>query len=230
MPNCRVLKAHNGVAALAVTAETRSDLVLLDLMMPELDGFGVLHAMQDNERVRGVPVIVLTAQILTREDMGFNRAWPPCSVGNFYQAEVLAQVPATLADSKRLEQRRNGWCVSPWPISTNNKPSRFLARRPGAASAVNERYFDPLFSPGDRRHPHRLPAPLPHPPGACAAEARPPERHRRSHGHRLLRQQTSAASLPAGNRRDTARIGLVSGSGILLVYSNSGWPHFGIAQ
>ena len=50
VPNCRILKAHNGVAALAVMAESWPDLVLLDLMMPELDGFGVLRAMQENEQ------------------------------------------------------------------------------------------------------------------------------------------------------------------------------------
>jgi len=104
MPNCRVLKAHNGVAALAVMAETRPDLVLLDLMMPEMDGFGVLRAMQENERVRGVPVIVLTAQILTREDMARLQGGVAAVLSKeiFTQAEVLAQVAATLAHSKRL--------------------------------------------------------------------------------------------------------------------------------
>jgi signal transduction histidine kinase/DNA-binding LacI/PurR family transcriptional regulator/AraC-like DNA-binding protein len=104
VPDCRVLKAHNGVAALAVMAETRPDLVLLDLMMPEMDGFDVLQAMQDNERMRGVPVIVLTAQILTREDMARLQQGVAAVLSKeiFTQAEVLAQVTATLAHSKRL--------------------------------------------------------------------------------------------------------------------------------
>jgi signal transduction histidine kinase/AraC-like DNA-binding protein len=104
VPNCCILKAHNGVAALAVMAESRPDLVLLDLMMPELDGFGVLRAMQENERVRGVPVIVLTAQILTREDMARLQQGVAAVLSKeiFTQAEVLAQVAATLAHSKRL--------------------------------------------------------------------------------------------------------------------------------
>src|SRR5207245_1682744 len=45
-PACSVLTATNGRQALAVMAQKRPDLVLLDLMMPELDGFGVLEAMQ----------------------------------------------------------------------------------------------------------------------------------------------------------------------------------------
>jgi CheY-like chemotaxis protein len=36
------------------------DLVLLDLQMPEMDGFGVLEAMRENESMRKIPVIVVT--------------------------------------------------------------------------------------------------------------------------------------------------------------------------
>jgi AraC-like DNA-binding protein len=104
LPHCRVLKANNGLAALNTMAATRPDLVLLDLMMPEMDGFGVLHAMQESERTRGVPVIVLTAQILTREDMARLQQGVAAVLGKelFTQAEVLAQVEAALTHSKRL--------------------------------------------------------------------------------------------------------------------------------
>ena len=37
------------------------DLVLLDLYMPEMDGFELLSIMQDDERLRTVPVVVMTA-------------------------------------------------------------------------------------------------------------------------------------------------------------------------
>ena len=54
-PTCRVLRASNGAEALAVMAQTRPDLVLLDLMMPELDGFAVLEAMREDDRTRASP-------------------------------------------------------------------------------------------------------------------------------------------------------------------------------
>jgi CheY-like chemotaxis protein len=68
-PNYRVLRARNGREALEVIREEHPDLVLLDLMMPELDGFGVLEAMREEEMSRNIPVIVLTGQVLTEEDM-----------------------------------------------------------------------------------------------------------------------------------------------------------------
>ncbi|NJO85169.1 MAG: response regulator, partial [Blastochloris sp.] len=65
----QVLQAENGVAALTAMRATRPDLVLLDLMMPKLDGFGVLEAMRADTDLRDIPVIVLTAQTLSEADI-----------------------------------------------------------------------------------------------------------------------------------------------------------------
>jgi len=68
-PTCRILKARNGREALDIIREAHPDLVLLDLIMPELDGFGVLEAIRSDPGSRDIPVIVLTGQTLTMEDM-----------------------------------------------------------------------------------------------------------------------------------------------------------------
>ena len=54
-------QAVNGVEALAAIAARPYDLVLLDIMMPELDGFGVLAALREQGRVNDMPVIVISA-------------------------------------------------------------------------------------------------------------------------------------------------------------------------
>ena len=46
----------------------KPDLVLLDLMMPGVDGFTVLDTMKANQQLRDIPVIVITAKDLTSED------------------------------------------------------------------------------------------------------------------------------------------------------------------
>jgi CheY-like chemotaxis protein len=56
----RILKARHGREALDLLQREHADLVLLDLMMPELDGFGVPAAMRDNPATRDIPAIVLT--------------------------------------------------------------------------------------------------------------------------------------------------------------------------
>jgi CheY-like chemotaxis protein len=45
------------------------DLVLLDLKMPEMDGFAVLEKMRENDRLCTIPVIVVTGKVLTEADM-----------------------------------------------------------------------------------------------------------------------------------------------------------------
>ena len=78
VPHCQVLRAANGRIALELMQHTVPSLVLLDLLMPELGGAGVLRAMQEDERLRSVPVIVLTAQTLDQDEMaGLTRGWPP---------------------------------------------------------------------------------------------------------------------------------------------------------
>lgn len=68
-PECRVLQAENGRAAQEILDHTRPDLVLLDLLMPEVDGFGVLAHIRQQERTRDIPVIILTGKTITEEDI-----------------------------------------------------------------------------------------------------------------------------------------------------------------
>jgi CheY-like chemotaxis protein len=63
-----VVEAEHGRAALERTVERVPDLVLLDLMMPEMNGFEFLEALRQREAWRGVPVVVITAKELTDDD------------------------------------------------------------------------------------------------------------------------------------------------------------------
>lgn len=64
----RVAAAENGVAGLEATAARKPCLILLDLMMPEMDGFGFLRALRANPEWRDIPVVVLTAKDITVDD------------------------------------------------------------------------------------------------------------------------------------------------------------------
>jgi twitching motility two-component system response regulator PilG len=58
----------NGRAALEAVAEDKPDLVLLDIMLPEIDGFEVCRQLKSDPATRHIPVIMLTAK-KSREDM-----------------------------------------------------------------------------------------------------------------------------------------------------------------
>ncbi len=66
-----VRHASNGVEGLEALKVRRPDVILLDLMMPEMDGFEFLREIRNNESYRDIPVIVVTAKTLTEEDRGF---------------------------------------------------------------------------------------------------------------------------------------------------------------
>jgi len=103
-PSNRVLQARNGLAALDILQREHVDLVLLDLMMPEMDGFAVLEAMREREATRTIPVIVVTGQTLTESEMsrlnvGVTRV---LSKGVFNLDETLAHLNIALARKRVL--------------------------------------------------------------------------------------------------------------------------------
>ncbi len=61
-------EAENGRAALAKTAQRNYSLVVLDLLMPEMDGFTFLNEFRRTEAGRTVPVVITTSKDLTRDD------------------------------------------------------------------------------------------------------------------------------------------------------------------
>ncbi len=64
----RVRTAANGLEALRLVESNPPEAILLDLMMPELDGFEVLNRLKANPLTNSIPVIILTAKTLTRQD------------------------------------------------------------------------------------------------------------------------------------------------------------------
>ncbi|HEX6287787.1 MAG TPA: response regulator [Herpetosiphonaceae bacterium] len=63
-----ILTASGGQAGLEQIATVHPDLIVLDLMMPEVDGFAVLECLESNPETRHIPVIVLTAKDLTNQE------------------------------------------------------------------------------------------------------------------------------------------------------------------
>ncbi|MFC1879624.1 pyridoxal-phosphate dependent enzyme, partial [Chloroflexota bacterium] len=66
--NFTIMEAANGRQALEIATKEIPDLILLDLMMPEIDGFGVLDLLKANSQTAPIPVVVVTAKELTAEE------------------------------------------------------------------------------------------------------------------------------------------------------------------
>jgi DNA-binding response OmpR family regulator len=62
MSNYKVLTAQDGKEGVALAVEHKPDLVICDIMMPVLDGYGVIHMLQKNSDTNNIPFIFLTAK------------------------------------------------------------------------------------------------------------------------------------------------------------------------
>ncbi len=67
----RAMTARNGHEALEAIQHERPLLVITDIMMPKLDGFGLVHRLRINPETREIPVIFLTATYVGLEDKAF---------------------------------------------------------------------------------------------------------------------------------------------------------------
>jgi len=92
----RVVKTHGGAEALKAAKQGVPDLIVLDLMMPDMDGFEVIHRLKQEKKMRAIPIIVMTAKILTgderRELMRHVQAIE--EKGSFNRDQFLAEVAA----------------------------------------------------------------------------------------------------------------------------------------
>ncbi len=87
----------DGQEALKAALERRPDLILTDIMMPRLDGFGLIKAIRDNESLRELPIIVLSAR--AGEDAsieGLAAGADDYLIKPFSARELMARVAAAL--------------------------------------------------------------------------------------------------------------------------------------
>jgi DNA-binding response OmpR family regulator len=90
----RVLAARDGVEALAVAGRESVDLILLDVMMPNLDGFAFLRAFR---RERNVPIILLTARLAEADKVvGLELGADDYVTKPFGMQELVARIRAVL--------------------------------------------------------------------------------------------------------------------------------------
>lgn len=88
-----ILIANNGMEALSVTEKTVPDLILLDVMMPKMDGFEVCRRLKANPKTEHVPVVFLTAKREIEDVIrGFQCGGVDYITKPFHQEELIARV------------------------------------------------------------------------------------------------------------------------------------------
>lgn len=147
LPYCQVLEAQSGIRALEIMKQTVPDLVLLDLMMPELDGFGVLESMQTYETLRTIPVIIMTGQILTEEMIQrINRSVVAIlQKGVFTVEETLQKIEDALSRHRRLGSETQRIVRRAMAFIHRNYSEPITRETIANYLGVNERYLTQIF-------------------------------------------------------------------------------------
>lgn len=97
----RVSTAVNGQSAITTAVEERPDVVILDLMLPGIDGYEVLSRLRKNERTASIPVILLTARREEEERIrGFEVGADDYVTKPFSPRELILRVEALLRRSQ----------------------------------------------------------------------------------------------------------------------------------
>jgi DNA-binding response OmpR family regulator len=124
---CCAITARNGREALACIEKQTPDLILLDLMMPEMDGFAVLEELRARETKREIPVIILTARLLSDADLERCNHGVASILGKglFSAEETLRHVEAALSRQHTL-----------------NRTTQQLIRK--AMAYIDARYAEPI--------------------------------------------------------------------------------------
>lgn len=96
--NFTIFEAENGKQALELVKKENTDLIILDLMMPEMDGFAVLDALKAEPQTASIPVIVSTAKELTADEKNKLKGQIQALMqkGDFLSDEFLEEVRALL--------------------------------------------------------------------------------------------------------------------------------------
>jgi two-component system, OmpR family, response regulator MtrA len=93
----RVIGAGDGQEAFELAAERTPDLMVLDVMMPKLDGYELTRRVRAEAALRSIPVILLTARSQESDiDRGFEVGADDCLKKPFNPDELVARVRAVL--------------------------------------------------------------------------------------------------------------------------------------
>ncbi|MCB0584042.1 MAG: response regulator [Phaeodactylibacter sp.] len=141
----QILEAENGRAGLELALERAPDLVITDIMMPEMDGMALAEKLKTDERSSHIPVVMLTARAERPDKLeGLETGADDYLVKPFDAEELQARVKNLIEQRRRLRERfSRGGLLSPKAIAVTSVDERFLAR---LMETIEERMDDETLS------------------------------------------------------------------------------------
>ncbi|MBD2465891.1 response regulator transcription factor [Oscillatoria sp. FACHB-1407] len=103
-----VITAENGQEALEVLQKETPDMIICDVMMPQMDGYSLVEHVRKDPRTSWIPVLFLSAKGQSQDRVkGLNTGADVYMVKPFEPEELVAQVESSLKQASRLIQRQD---------------------------------------------------------------------------------------------------------------------------
>lgn len=157
-----VTVADSGVEALQMIKENAPDLILLDICMPQMDGYEVCQALKSNSDTKDIPVIFISAldEVLDKVK-AFRVGGVDYITKPFHMAEVLARVSSHIAihqlqrqleeQNELLRQEIRDRLAAETALQAANQELQRLAHMDGLTQVANRRNFDSTLAQEWRR-------------------------------------------------------------------------------
>jgi len=126
------LTAASGTEALEMAAKSMPDLILLDVMMPDMDGFEVCRRLREDTKLQGVPVVFLTAlddddsRLRGLEMMGDDYLTKPINskllltkIASILRLSQMRSQQFQLEISQRVEEQSRQQIIAAWEVNDN---------------------------------------------------------------------------------------------------------------
>ena len=151
----KVRTAENGKVGVEMALTQKPDLIICDIMMPVLDGYGVLHLLNKNPELTGIPFIFLTAKA-ERSDFrrGMEMGADDYITKPFSDIELLNAVESRLKKAELLTKNYNADADGMYQLITDFRGSNPLQQLAADRNINHYKKKQPVYTEGN--HPNRL--------------------------------------------------------------------------
>ncbi len=143
-----VLKAENGEEGIAVAKEGKPDLVLLDIMMPKMDGLEAVEIMRKDDDLKNIPIIFLTARSDEKTEVeGLNKGGDDYITKPISTTKLISRIKAVMRRFDDTQEAVNKLDVHDLEIDKD----RYIVKRGEEEFQLPRKEFELLFFLASRR-------------------------------------------------------------------------------
>lgn len=143
-----VLKAENGEEGIKIAKEHKPDLVLMDIMMPKMDGMEAVEKMRSDEELKAIPIIFLTARSDEKTEVeGLNKGGDDYITKPISTTKLISRIKAVMRRFEEPEEEENRLEVHDLSIDKD----RYIVTRGDEEFQLPRKEFELLYYLASRK-------------------------------------------------------------------------------